>query len=217
MDPRTCTLSLSNGSLDIDPVNIQDIDNIKQFYNKDNFNEMENLIDSINKRDKGLSIIYGCVGTGKTTSLNHILSNINRTSIFIPNNSIEMSVNSLPFRDFIKKYENPLLIIDDCEFLTNSQVSQMNYFTTNILQLVDGFLSNDVQILLIFNYKNIKSLDENLLRCNNLIKVLNIEKLNRKTATKLSKNLGINKTYKNETTLSDVFSEKTSNINKLGI
>ena len=53
-----------------------------------------------------------------------------------------------------------------------------------------------------------KYLDENLLECNNLLNVIDFELLDSDTATELSKSIGDNKKFKDETKLVDVFNFK---------
>jgi len=214
--PKVNTLVIRNNvGIDIEPVSHDNID-IKKYYTSETFNDIEKLVININKNERGLSILYGPIGSGKTTCLNHILSNVNRTSIFIPNNSIDLSINSLDFKDFLKRYENPLLVIDDCEFFTNSQISQISYFTANIIQIIDGFLQNNIQVLLLFN-SNLSDMDRKILGCNNLIDIVKFGKLDIKTANKLSKNLGFGKRYKESITLSDVYYDKDPKINVVGL
>jgi len=214
--PRINTLSVDSGTLDIHPVHCEEID-IKKNYNKETREEIKGLIKKINSVNSGLSIIHGSRGVGKTKLLNHIVMNSNRTSIYIPTNMIDLSINSPEFKDFLQKYDYPLLIIDDLEFITNSQVSHMNYFASNLIQLVDGFLSDNIQIIVMMNEVSERELDKNLINCNSLMDIINIKKLNNKKATKLSKNLGLNIKYKEKTLLKDVYNGKTSKISKIGL
>lgn len=213
---RINSLTIDSGTLDIQPVHCEEID-IKPNCNKETYKKINSLIDSINKTENGISILHGQRGTGKTKTINYITHKANKTSIFIPINMIDISINSPEFKDFLKKYDHPLLIIDDLEFITNSQVAHMNYFTSNLMQLVDGFLSNNVQILLIINEENLKDLDKNLTSSNSLMDIIKFDKLNPKKSTKLSKNLGLNVKYKEKALLTEVYSGRTPKIIKIGL
>jgi hypothetical protein len=209
------TLSLNNNLLELEPIIInQDID-VDNMYTSKVIKEIDKLVKSIKKKNKGLSIFIGEKGLGKTNMCKYLASKVDRMSIFIPNNMIEQTINNPEFRNFIKKYDKCLLIVDDCEFLYNPVYGKMNYFTNNTLQLIDGFISDhlDLQILLVFNDVE-ENLDENLLDCNNLLNIIEFELLDSETASELSKSIGNNKKFKEETRLIDVFNYKNNKNNK---
>jgi hypothetical protein len=203
-------LSVNNGVLELEPIFFNTENDTETLYNSSIFKKTDKLIKKIKKSDCGLSIFYGEKGTGKTNMSKYLASKIDRISIYITNNMIEQSINNPEFRNFIKKYDKCLLIIDDCEFLYNSAYSKMNYFTNSVLQLVDGFLSEylGIQILLVFNTDDIEDIDDNLLECNNIMDIVEFDHLEAELATELSKNIGINKKYKEAVLLNDVFKNR---------
>lgn len=207
------TLSVNNSVLDIEPLYFDNEDDIELFYNEKTLKEIKNISKKIKKSNCGLSIFYGERGTGKTSISKYLASKIDRMSIYIPINMIEQSINNPEFRGFVKKFDKCFLIIDDCEYVYNSLFGKMNLFSSNVLQLIDGFLSDNLnlQILLIFNIDDIDDIDENLLECNNLIDIINFEHLNPLKATELSKNIGNNKKYKESILLNDVIKQKSKN------
>jgi hypothetical protein len=140
-------------------------------------------------------------------------------TIFIPNTMVDLTINGPDFKNFIKKFEKVLIVIDDCEFLSSNPMSKINPFTNNILQLVDGFLSDNLnlQIILLFNEIE-EDLDNDLLDSNSLIDVLEITNLDAEIATDLSKNLGNNKKYKESVRLIEVVqNKKFDKIEKIGL
>jgi hypothetical protein len=201
------SLTVVNNNLDLSPVIFDhEIDN-DLFYNSKTLKSVEKSIKRVKKAKKGLTIFHGERGLGKTSIAKYFCSKIDRMSIFIPNNLVEQSINNPDFKNFLKKYEKCLLIIDDCEFLYT--FGKNNYFTSSILQLVDGFYSDeiDVQILLIYNNSK-EDIDEYLLECNNLIDIIEFDYLSPKLATELSESIGINKKFKDEAKLVDVLNSK---------
>jgi hypothetical protein len=203
-------LSVNNGSLELEPIFFNNENDTEALYNSSIIKKTDKLIKKIKKSDCGLSIFYGEKGTGKTNMSKYLASKIDRISIYIPMNMIEQSINNPEFRNFIKKYDKCLLIIDDCEFLYNPVYGKMNYFTNSILQLVDGFLSEHlgVQVLLIFNTDDIDDIDDNLTECNNILDVIEFGYLDSELASELSKNIGLNKKYKEDVLLNDVFKNR---------
>ena len=167
-----------------------DYDNIDYYYNDSVLKASNKLIKKINKKNKGLSIIYGQRGTGKTTLINHMVSSIEKTVIFIPISMIEMTINNPEFLTILSSY-NPLVIIDDCEFLFDNLYTKSNIAYSNILQIVDGFISDttNTHILLSFNTDNEENIDEDLLESNNLIKIIKLEELKKSKANELCEHL----------------------------
>jgi hypothetical protein len=132
---------------------------------------------------------------------------------------VDLTINGPEFKNFVKKFEKLLIVIDDCEFMSNNQLIRMNPFSNNIIQLVDGFLSDNLnlQVILIFNDLE-EDIDENILDCNSLLDVIEVDDLDSELATELSKNLGYNKKYKDSVRLIDVVqNKKMDKIEKIGL
>jgi len=213
-------INISNNGLDIENLEFKSLDeNIDLYYDKKTFKNINKLIKSINNLDKGLSILHGDRGTGKTSIIKYISDNVNRTGIFIPNNMLESTINNPEFRKFIKKHPNPLLIIDDAEIIFNNNYSSTNNYTTNILQLIDGPISDTmcVSIIMIFNNESLDEVDSCLLDSNNLIDCVEFNYLDIESSNTLGKYLKNKKNYKSETKLIDILNtKKLSKDKKIG-
>jgi len=205
------TLSLSPNGLEIEPVSSNiNLDNIELYYPPKVLKNVDKLIKLIKKSDKGLSILYGPRGTGKTSMVDYISSKIDRVVTFIPNNMIDITINNPDFRKLLKRHTRPIIVIDDCEIFFNEFFTKSNMFVNNLLQLVDGFLSDsiEVNIVLILNVDDEGEIDHSLLDCNNLIDVIEFDDLSSDDANELSKEIGFNKKYKSGARLIDVVKNK---------
>lgn len=216
------TISLNGNSLELEPIDIcdVDIDNFSNYYPKGISKEINKLIKDIKVSSKGLSIVYGEKGTGKTSIINYLATKLDRIVIYIPNNMIENTINNPEFRKFLKRFYRPVLVIDDCEMLFGDFFQRSNIFSNNLLQMVDGFLADtiEVNIVTIFNLENEEEIDENLLDANNLLRVIKFDYLSSEEATELSEYLGNNKQYKDRTTVLDVVrNKKTSRKIEIGL
>lgn len=209
------TISITNNTIDLEPLFIEEDIVIENMYSDMVIKNVEKLIKTIKKENKGLSIFTGDRGLGKTNICKYVASKVDRMSIFIPTNMIDQTINSPDFKNVLSKFDKTLIIIDDCEFLYNPAYGKMSYFTNNILQLVDGFISDhlNVHFLLVFNVYE-EELDENLLDCNNLIDVIEFDMIPPDMATELSKSIGINKKHKSESKLLDVMRSKKKKSSK---
>jgi hypothetical protein len=213
------TIGISANGLEIEPINMkEDNDNMDLFYSATTFKRVDKAIKGIKKADKGLTILHGERGTGKTSIINYIASKLDRIVIFIPSNMIEHTINNPEFRKFIKKYEKPILVLDDCEIFFSDLYSRSTPFTNNILQMVDGFLSDtmNVNIVAILNIDDEDEIDPSLLECNNLIEVVEFEPLLEEEANELAKHLGSSKKYKSGAKVIDII-KKRNNLESIDI
>ena len=204
--------NLTQNGLDLEPMELMlaDYDSIESFVNDDTFKSINKLSKKINKSDKGLSILYGNRGSGKTTILNWIASKSAKSVIFIPLSTIDATINNSSFKSLLMKNDSTLLIIDDCEIFTTDMFAKSNITFANILQMVDGFNSDDlmVNILLSFNLETEDEIDVDLLDCNNLIDVVKFESLKKSKANKLCKYLGINHKVDEPILLNDLIKQR---------
>ena len=210
---NTITIGSSN-SIEIEPIDLDDInDHFDCYYNEKTFKEVDKLIKKIKKSNKGLSVLWGERGTGKSSIINYIAKKLDRIVIFIPNNLIDHTINNPDFRKFLKKYDKPILVIDDCEMLFNEFFNKSNIITNNLLQLIDGFLSNliNLNVITIFNVEDESEIDHTILDCNNLIDSVYFDYLTPDESKELSSILNYNKKYKSSTKLIDVI-KKNNNI-----
>ena len=208
------TIGLSLNGLEIEPISLHniDLDNVDNYYNTETFRRVEKAVKQIKKADKGLTVFYGERGSGKTSIINYISSKLDRIVIFIPNNMIDHTINNPEFRKFIKKYDKPVLVLDDCEIAFTENYGRSNMFTSNLLQMVDGFLSDSINcnIVTIFNIDDEEEIDPSLLECNNLIDVIEFEMLTDEESNLLAKHIQSNKKYKNKTKLIDIIKKRSN-------
>ncbi len=214
------TVCISNNTVELDPIFIPEElnENIENKYSDSTLKKLDKLVKKIKKNEKGLTIFSGENGLGKTNACKYISSKVDRMSIFIPNNMIDHTINNPDFKTFLKRFDKTLIIIDDCEFLYNSY-NKNNTFTNNILQLIDGFHSDSIRVhfLLTFNIEE-DEIDENLLNCNNLIDSIEFDLIDSEKANELCKSLNINKKFKEDTRLIDIFSQyKKDSKQKIGL
>lgn len=208
---RIKSLSLGAGGLEVDTVDLMNYDseNFELYFNDDTIKDANKLIKSIKKNNKGLYIVHGERGCGKTNLVNWIASSIDKSVIFIPCSLIDATVTP-DFRTFMKRFKNSVLIFDDLDVYFNDLNSKMNLLTNNLLQLVDGYQSDDLNlnIICLFNEKNESDLDETLMSCNNLIDVIEVSRLNEKKCEELSKTLGNKSKFKTPTRVVDVIRDR---------
>jgi hypothetical protein len=208
---------VNNGVLDTEPLNNdKDNENIELFYNKSTFKNVNKLIKSIKNKKYGLSILNGDRGTGKTSIIKFISSKIDNVILYIPNSLLELTINNPEFYKFLRRFNNPVLVIDDCEILLSDLFSKSNIISNNIAQMVDGLNSLDINIIAIFNCK-VDEIDSNLLDTNSLNNLVEFKELDFSEINLLCNHLGIKSKYKNKTRLIDIIrKEKKEDTYKIG-
>jgi hypothetical protein len=102
-------------------------------------------------------------------------------------------------------------VLDDSELYFGELYSKSNIFTNNLLQLVDGFQSDglDLNIITVLNVDNIDDVDHILFDCNNLIDIVEIGKLEKEKAQELNRFLGNKLKIKEDIKLVDVLKKRS--------
>lgn len=202
--PNTFITSLGENGVEFHPTHFTkiDVDNIQMYYNEKLFKSVKKLIKKL-KSVNGLLLISGERGCGKTSLVSYISKNVERNFINIPINMIDSTLSNPQFRNTLKVMGKVTLVIEDCEFLFNNPIGGGTVFISNILQLVDGLSSSDIDLQVIIT-SNEKEIDNDLLDSNNLIDNIVVDELDTDESNDLSKHLKIDKKYKSPTKLIDV-------------
>ncbi len=214
-------ISVTQNGLEIEPIESEfDLDNFGLYYSKSTLKDINKLVKDMKNSNKGLSVLYGDRGYGKTSVINYIASKLDRIVIFIPNNMIDHTINNPEFRKFLKRYDRPIIVIDDCEMLLGEVYTRSNIVSNNLLQMVDGFLSDNLQVsvVTIFNVEDEDEIDHSLLDCNNLLRVIEFDELSSNESTELSEHLGHNRKYKNKSRVLDIIkNNKIKEVFEIGL
>jgi hypothetical protein len=132
-----------------------------------------------------------------------------KTIIYIPSYFM-FDIANPELISFISKFRNSILLLEDAEMILTSSDEDRNQAVSNILNISDGLLNDhmDMQIIATFNVSK-KNLDAALLRKGRLMVDYRFKKLTAIQATKLSKHIGLNRTYTEAKTLAEIYEEKT--------
>lgn len=153
----------------------------------DNFKKVHDvIIKRLNKpNDKGIILLHGDPGTGKTSYIKYLTSLIkDKEILFIPPSMAEM-LSEPSIIPFLMDHKNTILIIEDGErVISDREGNGSAAGVSNILNLTDGILGDclNIQIIATFNMKR-ERIDQALLRKGRLIaehkfEVLNVDETN---------------------------------------
>jgi hypothetical protein len=134
-------------------VNSGEVFDLDNHYN-DSFKEAyAKIMNSLNgNKNKGIIMLHGFNGTGKTSFLRHLVTAVERKIIYIsPDMSARLSDPS--FLTFLMDHKNSVLIIEDAENVLKSREAGMNQAVSNLLNVTDGLLGDGLkfQIICTFN------------------------------------------------------------------
>ncbi len=183
------------------------------FYNND-FKDFHQKVEQfLNNPDaKGIILLYGKPGTGKTTYLKHLFSTNKNKFIIVPRKMFN-ALESPNFYFFISEIPNSVIVLEDCDQIltTHNKTSAITEFLKN----AEGLFAND------YNYKIICTLSahENQMNIALINKSPNILKYHLKElpidkANKLREKLKLSGKTNKPLVLSDALKPKLENLRK---
>jgi ATPase family associated with various cellular activities (AAA) len=199
-------ITQTSSGLDLKPLDIKptllDID----LYYNDNFKAVDEIIRQrlAKENDKGIILLHGLPGTGKTTYLRHLIGNIKKRVLFV-SPAVAANLVNPEFIDLLIDNPNAVLIIEDAENIIMDRRFSSNSSVSNLLNISDGLLSDclNVQIICTFN-SELNMVDDALLRKGRLIAKYAFEKLDAVKAQKLSDHLGFTKQINRPMTIAEI-------------
>lgn len=182
---------------------------IDTMYN-DDFKEVhEHIVDKLNNADKGIVLLHGHYGTGKSNYLKNLTQLVQRRFVFVPINMIG-HISSPTFIGDLVQNKGSILVIEDCEQYIQDRKTSETSIVSPLLQLTDGFLSDitDVKIIATFNNDS-ASVDPALKRNGRLIAEYEFKKLEAYKVQELTQGK-----YSKEMTLAEIFDDLTYSENQ---
>lgn len=178
---------------------------IDMYYN-DDFKPIDEIIkERLEKEnDKGIILLHGLPGTGKTTYLRHLIGSIKKRVLFVAP-SVASNLMNPEFIDLLIDNPNAVVIIEDAENIIMDRKFSSNSSVSNLLNISDGLLSDclNVQIICTFN-SELHMVDSALLRKGRLIAKYEFNKLNAKKAQRLSDHLGFKNSIDKPMTIAEI-------------
>jgi len=182
--------------------------NIEDNYNDDFKDIHQTIYKRLSKKnDKGLVLLHGKPGTGKTSYIRYLISSLKKQVIFLPPNMATAITNPDLIAILIHN-PNSILVIEDAENIVVDRENDGNSTVSALLNISDGLLADclNVQIICSFN-TDISKIDSALLRKGRLIAKYEFKELDVEKAQQLSNKLGFETTVNKPMNLTSIYNQ----------
>jgi SpoVK/Ycf46/Vps4 family AAA+-type ATPase len=175
-------------------------------YYEDDFLAVDKKIQSrlLKKDDKGIVLLHGLPGTGKTTYLRYLIGKMKKKVLFL-SPAVAGNMMSPEFMDLLIDNPNSILVIEDAENIIMDRRMSNDSAVSNLLNISDGLLADflNVQVICTFNHP-LSMVDNALLRKGRLIAKYEFGKLGIEKSQRLSDHLGFSKTIEKPMTIAEI-------------
>jgi hypothetical protein len=199
-------ITFSNNSLDLKSLDIKPTVLDLGLYYNDDFKDVDTIIKNrlSQQNDKGIVLLHGLPGTGKTTYLRHLIGELKKKVLFV-SPSVAGNLMNPEFIDLLIENPNSILIIEDAENIMMDRKHNNDSSVSNLLNLSDGLLSDclSVQIICTFN-SSLHLIDSALMRKGRLIAKYEFGKLSTEKSQSLSKQLGFDSVITQPMTIAEI-------------
>ena len=154
---------------------------------------------------KGVVLLHGAKGTGKTTYIRSLISRINKKFVIVPVDMI-FGLASPGLLPHFLNLPYSILVLEDADQLIADRQGMGNDFVTNICEFSDGLLSDCVNLKFILSFSTpIAQIDQSLVRHGRLMAGYEFEALTSDKCNHLLKSLGKDIQVDKAITLAEVY------------
>jgi hypothetical protein len=182
---------------------------IEDNYN-DDFKEIhQTILKRLSKKNgKGLVLLHGRPGTGKTSYIRYLISSIKKDVIFLPPN-MAGAITNPDLISILIDNPNSIFVIEDAENIVIDREKEGHSPVSALLNISDGLLSDclNIQIICSFN-TDMSKVDSALLRKGRLIAKYEFKELEVQKVQALAIKLGFNGNFNSPMTLTAIYNQE---------
>jgi hypothetical protein len=195
-----------NSRLDLKSMEIKRTKLDLDLFYEDDFKMTDEIIHKrlCQKNDKGIVLLHGLPGTGKTTYLRYLIGKIKKRVLFL-SPTVAGDLMNPDFIELLIDNPNTVLVIEDAENIIMDRKHNSGSSVSNLLNISDGLLADflNVQLICTFN-SSLTMVDSALLRKGRLIAKYHFDKLSAIKAQKLSDHFGFNSVITKPMTIAEL-------------
>ncbi len=156
------------------------------------------------QNDKGIVLLHGLPGTGKTTYLRYLVGKLKKRVLFL-SPSVAGNLMNPEFIELLIENPNTVLIIEDAENIIMDRKHNSGSAVSNLLNISDGLLADflNVQLICTFN-SSLTMIDGALMRKGRLIAKYEFGKLSVTRSQMLSMHLGFDTVIRKPMTIAEI-------------
>lgn len=206
-EPLEINLVVENGgSMELKTMEIKRTKLDLSLFYEDDFIAVDALIRKrLNKKkDKGIVLLHGLPGAGKTSYLRFLIGKLRKRVLFL-SPSVANRLMDPDFMELLIDHPETILIIEDAENVIMDRRQQAGSSVSNLLNISDGLLADCLNVQLICTFNSALTLvDSALLRKGRLIAKYEFGKLGIEKAGKLSRHLGFDTSIDKPMTIAEI-------------
>lgn len=160
------------------------------------------------KNDKGLVLLHGKPGTGKTSYIRYLITTVKKPVIFLPPN-MAAAITNPDLISVLIDNPNSIFVIEDAENILFDRQQNGHSPVSALLNISDGLLADCLNVQLVCSFNtDISKVDPALMRKGRLIAKYEFKELETEKARKLSAKLGFKNPVNGPLTLTEIYNRE---------